>query len=126
MSMSDYLENKILDHIRGTAYTSPTNLYLALFTSDPGENGAGTEVSGGSYARKIVTFNAAASGSMSNSADVLFDVATANWGTISHVAVYDALTAGNLLFSGPLTTAKTINNTDQLKIIAGDLAISLD
>lgn len=127
MSMSNYLENKLLDHtLRNVSYTPPTAVYLALFTSDPGEDKTGTEVSGGAYARKAVTFNAATNGSVTNSADILFDIATANWGTVSHVAVFDALTAGNMLYYGALTTAKTINSSDQLKIVAGDLSISLD
>lgn len=127
MSMSNYLENKLLEHtLRNISYTPPTTVYLALFTSDPGEDKTGTEVSGGAYARKAITFNAAASGAVTNSADILFDIATANWGTVSHVAVFDALTAGNMLYYGTLTTAKTINSSDQLKIVAGDLSISLD
>lgn len=127
MSMSNFLENKLLDHtLRNVSYTPPTAVYLALFTSDPGEDKTGLEVSGGSYARKLVSFNAASTGSVTNNADVLFDIATANWGNISHVAVFDALTAGNMLYYGTLTTAKTINSSDQLKIVAGDLSISLD
>ena len=127
MSMSNFLENKLLDHtLKNTAYTPAVTIYLALFTSDPGEALTGTEVSGGAYARKSITFGTAVSGSSTNSADILFDIATANWGTISHVAVFDALTAGNMLYYGTLTTAKTINTTDQLKIAAGDLSITLD
>lgn len=127
MSMSNYLENKLLEHtLRNVSYTPPTAVYLALFTSDPGEDKTGIEVSGGAYARKAITFNAAANGAVTNSTDVLFDIATANWGNISHVAIFDALTAGNMLYYGTLTTAKTINSSDQLKIVAGDLSISLD
>lgn len=127
MSMSNYLENKLLDHtLRNVSYTPPTTIYLALYTSDPGEDKTGTEVSGGAYARKAITFSAASSGTVTNNADVLFDIATANWGNISHVGVLDAVTGGNLLYSGQLTTAKTINSSDQLKIAAGDLTISLD
>ena len=127
MSISNYLENKILDAtLRNVAYTSPATVYLALFTTDPTDAGTGTEVSGGSYARKAVTFGAASNGAVSNSADVLFDIATANWGTITHVGVYDALTAGNLFYHGAVTTSKTINTDDQYKMPAGDLTITLD
>lgn len=127
MSMSNFLENKLLDHtLKNTAYTPPVTVYLALFTSDPGEALSGTEVSGGAYARKPITFGTATSGVSINNADVLFDIATANWGTISHVAIFDALTTGNMLYYGTLTTAKTINTSDQLKIAAGDLSITLD
>lgn len=49
MAKSDYLENKILDHVlNNTSYTSPTTVYFALFTSNPAEDGSGSEVLGGS------------------------------------------------------------------------------
>ena len=127
MSMSDYLENALLNAVlRNTPYTSPSQVYVALFTSDPTDAGTGTEVSGGGYARQAVTFNAPSNGQVTNAADILFPVATASWGTVTHVGIYDAQTGGNLLFSGALTTSKTISANDQLKIAAGSLSISLD
>lgn len=126
-ALSNYLENKLLDHVlKGTVYTPPTTLYVALFTTDPTDAGTGTEVSGGAYARKVVTFSVAVNGAISNNADVTFDVATANWGTITHCGIYDALSAGNLLFHGALTASKSINIDDQLKISSGSLTVSLD
>jgi 2-keto-4-pentenoate hydratase len=125
---SDYLENKVLDHVlKNTAYSQPANLYIGLWTADNGLE-AGTltaEVSGGSYARMLVTFGAASGGSASNSATVTFPAATANWGTITHVAVMDALTSGNVLFHGAVTTSKTIENGDTFQISSGNLTISL-
>jgi hypothetical protein len=126
MSFSNYLENKVLLHVFGaTAYTAPATLYVGLFTSDPGEAGSGTEVSGGSYARQTVTFtvtgNAAA-----NTAAVEFPTATASWGTITYAAIYDASTGGNLLASGGLATSKTIDSGDVFRIPAGDFDITLD
>lgn len=126
-ALSDYLENKLLDHVlRNVAYTSPTTIYVALFTSAPSDAGGGTEVSGGGYARQAVTFSAASGGATSNSADVTFPTATANWGTITHIGLFDASTGGNLLLWGALTTSKTISTGDVLKIPAGDLDITLD
>lgn len=125
---SDYLENRVLDHVlKNTAYTQPTNLYIGLWTADNGlESGTLTsEVSGGSYARQLVTFGAASGGSASNSATVTFPAATANWGTITHVAVMDAVTAGNVLFHGAVTTSKTIESGDTFQISSGNLTISL-
>lgn len=126
MSFSNYLENKILLHVFGaTPYTAPATLYVALFTSDPGEDGTGTEVSGGSYARQTATFTV--SGNLaSNTAAVEFPTATASWGTITYAAVYDAATGGNLLGSGGLATSKTISSGDVFRIPAGDLDITLD
>lgn len=125
--MSDYLENKILDlTLRGVAFTAPTSVYVALFTNDPTDAGTGTEVSGGAYARQVMTFNAASNGSIANSSDVLFPVATASWGTVTHFAIYDAATAGNMLYSGALLVSKAVASGDQIKIAAGDITVSLD
>lgn len=125
-NLSNYAENKVLDHVLGTtAYTRPT-VYLALFTTDPTDAGTGTEVSGGAYARQIIAFNTSVNGSTSNSADVLFPAATASWGTITHIALYDAATAGNILWHGPLSSSKAIGTDDQFKLGAGRLTVSLD
>jgi hypothetical protein len=125
---SDYLENKVLDHVLGGAtYTQPTNVYVGLWTADDGlESGTLTsEVSGGSYARQTITFDAAAAGSADSAATVTFPTATANWGTITHVALMDASTGGNVLFHGSVTTSKTIESGDTFQISAGNLTISL-
>jgi hypothetical protein len=111
---SNYLENKILDHVlTATAYTQPSR-FIALFTGNPGEAGSFTNevsTSGTAYARQAVTFAAASSGSSATNATVTFPTATANFGTITHVAVVDSDTegAGNVLFYGAVTTSKTIN-----------------
>jgi hypothetical protein len=128
---SNYLENKILDHVlTATAYTQPSR-YIALFTGDPGEAGSfSNEVStsGTAYARQSVTFAAASSGSSATNATVTFPTATANWGTITHVAIVDGDTegAGNVLFYGAVTTSKTIETGDTFQISSGNLTISLD
>lgn len=128
---SNYLENKILDHVlTSTAYTQPSR-YLALFTADPGEAGSFTSeisTSGTAYARQAVTFAAASSGSSATNATVTFPTATANWGTVTHVAVVDGDTegAGNVLFYGAVTTSKTIENGDTFQISSGNLTVSLD
>jgi hypothetical protein len=124
---SNYLENKILDHVlKNVSYTSPTTVYVGLFTTDPTDAGTGTEVSGGSYARQALSVTTASGGIVTSSADVTFPQATANWGTISHIGILDALTSGNLLMHTPLTTSKTIENGDILKISSGNLTVTLD
>lgn len=132
---SDYLENKVLDHVLGnTAFTQPTTLYLGLWTADDGlESGTITsEVSGGSYARQDIdvdgssgAFDTSSGGSSSNTQTITFPAATANWGTITHVAVMDASTGGNVLFHGAVTTSKTIESGDTFQVSAGNLTISL-
>lgn len=125
--MSNYLEDKILDHVlKNTSYTSPTTVYLGLFTSDPTDAGSGTEVSGGSYARQPISFAAASGGSSATNADITFPQATASWGTVSHVGILDQLTTGNLLFHTALTTSKAIDSGDIFKVTSGNLTVALD
>jgi len=128
MSFSNYIETKVLDHVfGGTAYTAPATLYLGLHTSNPAEDDSGTEVStsGTAYARQTVAFTTSGD-TTSNTAAVEYPTATASYGTVSHVGVYDASTAGNLLAYGALTTSKAIATGDVLRIPAGDLDITLD
>lgn len=125
--LSNYLENKLLDHVlRNTSYTSPTTVYVGLYTSNPDEGNTGTEVSGGSYARQALSVTTASDGIVTSSADVTFPQATASWGTISHIGLLDALTSGNLLMYTSLTTSKAIESGDVLKISSGSLTASLD
>lgn len=125
--MSNYLENKVLDHVlKNTSYTSPTTVYLGLYTSDPTDAGSGTEVSGGSYARQAISFAAASSGSSASNADITFPQATASWGTVGYVGILDQLTSGNLLFHATLTTSKAIDSGDIFKVTSGNLTVALD
>lgn len=124
--MSNYLENALINAtLRATSYTSPANVYVGLFTSDPTDAGSGTEVSGGSYARQEVTFSSPSNGVTSNSADITFDQATANWGIVGWIGIFDALTTGNLLYHTALNTAKTIETDDIFKIESGQLSVTL-
>ena len=126
MSFSNYLETEILDHVfGGNAYTAPGTLYLALFTSNPDEDGSGTEVSGGSYARQTATFTVSGN-TATTSAVIEFPTATGTWGTVSHIGIYDASTAGNLLAYAALTTSKSIASGDVFRIPTGDIDITLD
>jgi hypothetical protein len=129
---SNYLENKVLDHVLRyptAPYTGATTLHLGLFTANTGdalENGTLTyEVSGNGYTRKAATFAAASGGTSATNATVTFDAATGNWGTITHVAVMDASTGGNVLFWGAVTTPKTIETGDTFQVSSGNLTVSL-
>lgn len=136
-ALSDYLEQELLDHIfNDDAYTSPST-WVALFTDDPTDAGTGTEVSGGSYARVRVYENgggspewtlAAVDGdayAVENNGPITFPTATASWGTVTHVAVFDAATSGNLLYHGELDESKTVGNGDVFKILDGFLVLKL-
>ena len=125
--MSNYLENALINvTLRNTAYTSPTTVYVGLYTSDPGEGNTGTEVSGGSYARTAVTFGAPSNGVSTNSASVTFPTATGTWGTVTHVGILDALTSGNLLYFTPLDASKSIASGDVFTISTGNLSVTLE
>ena len=123
---SNYLENALINAVlRNTSYTSPTTVYVALFTSDPTDAGSGTEVSGGSYARTSVTFGSPSNGVTTSNADCTFPQATASWGTVTHIGLHDASTSGNLLFHTPLDTSKTIDSGNIFKIASGSLTVTL-
>ncbi len=128
MSFSNFLETEILDHVfGGAAYTAPTTHYLALYTAAPGETGGGTEVSatGTAYARQSVAFTTTGN-TTSNTAAVEYATATASYGTVTHVGVFDAVTAGNLMAYAALTTSKLIDSGDVFRVPAADLDITLD
>lgn len=122
---SDYLENKVIDHFLGTASTnSPTNVYLALFTSDPADDASGTEVSGNGYSRQAITFASASSGSASSSSQEEFTASGGAFGTVTHFGIFDASTSGNLLYHGALTASKTIADGDTLRFASGNITIT--
>jgi len=124
--MSNYLENALVNAtLRNTSYTSPTTVYLALYTSDPTDADSGTEVTGGSYARQSITFGAPSNGVSTNSAAIEFPQCTSTWGTITHVGIRDALTTGNLLYHTPLDVSKTIATGDIFRVAIGSLSVTL-
>lgn len=126
MSFSNTYETIVLQWtFTNGAVTRPTAWYLGLFTSDPGEASGGTEVSGGSYVREAVTFSVTGD-TATNTAAVEWPVATATWGTITHIAVYDALSGGNQIAYAALTNSKTIASGDVLRVPASELDITLD
>jgi len=124
-SFTDYLENAVLDHVfRNNALSSPTNVYLALFTVAPTDAGGGTEVSGSGYAREAITFGAPSGGAITNTAEVSFTASGGNFGTIVAVGIFDAASAGNMIAWDAITSA-VINDTDTIRFAAGDIDLTL-
>jgi hypothetical protein len=124
--MSNFLEDALINAtLRNTTYTSVATVYVSLWTSNPGDDASGTEVTGGSYARTAVTFGAPSNGVSLNSADVTFPTATASWGTVGWIGINNAATAGNLLYHTALDTAKAIDSGDIFKISTGNLSVTL-
>jgi hypothetical protein len=134
MSFTDYLENALLDHVLGGPdYTRPGTVYIALSTTAPTDAGGNlTEPSGNGYARKSVTnnatnFPAASGGSKSNGTTVTFATATGGaWGNITHFAIMDASSGGNMLEKGALSAAKQIDAGDTPEFAPGTLITTLD
>lgn len=128
MSFSNEFETRVLQWTFTTGSpTRPTAWYLALFTSDPAEDASGTEVStsGTAYARQSVSFSVSGN-TATNSGAVEFPTATASYGTVTHVGVYDASTSGNLIVYAALAASKSIDTGDVMRVPAGDLDITLD
>ena len=125
---SDYLEDKVLDHVfGGNAFTAPTTLYVALYTVAPSDTGGGTEVSGGAYARQTGAFTVSGTNptTATNSAAIEYPTATADYGTVVAVGILDASSSGNLLAYSTLDASKVVSSGYVFRFNAGDLDITL-
>lgn len=126
---SDYLEDKILNHIlRATASTAPADVFLGLLSAVPSDTGGGTEITGNAYARQDITFGAPSpAGTCANSIAVNFPAATPGaWATVVAVGVYDAVSAGNLLYWALLTPNQTVGINGILSFPIGQIVITED
>lgn len=127
-ALSDHAEKLLLDWMMtsGTA-TRPTAWFVALYTAAPSDAGGGTEVSGAGYVRQAVAFNAAATpgGTTSNTADVSFTAAGGNYGTVTHLGIFDASSSGNLLWHGALTASKAVEDGDTITFTAGNIDLTM-
>lgn len=124
MPFTNQTNTNILNHVfRNQPYTSPDKVYVGLFTS------ANTEVSGGGYTRKEITFGAPfADGNgmkIANDAEVRFPIGTADWGEITHAGIFDAETGGTRLDISTAEAVRLVRENDQLYIAAGNYKIKL-
>lgn len=126
MPKSNFLENEILDHVlRNQVYTPPAAIYVGLSTANPGEDGAGlAEPVGNNYSRQSVGFGAAVGGTVSNTAEIPFTASGGNWGTITHFALFDAASGGNMLYYAPLTASRVLNDGSSASFGIGELDVS--
>lgn len=134
-SFADYWENEILDHLFGKGSYTPPTIYVGLSTADPLDDASGlAEPSGGSYARvqtAAADWTAAGAGDLDdgeleNAEPIEFVEATGEWGTITHFALFDAETDGNMLAHGELTASKIVGTGDTARFAASSLSVSLD
>ena len=130
-NISNYLEERVINHyLRGASSTAPSTMYVALFLNNPTDAGTGTEVSGTGYARQRITFKAptqvAGKAQTTNNAEIEFPSAGSNWGLVTHAAVYDDLTGGNMYIYGALRNPKDVQTSDILKVLENELVFNLD
>lgn len=131
-SKTHYAEAATLNSfLRGINYTAPASWYLALYTTAPNDSGGGTEVSGGAYARTPISFalptTYSGTGSYTyNTSAVTFPTATASWGSIVAVGIFDASLGGNLLYYGTLSASETISTGQAFTIAASQLTVTED
>jgi hypothetical protein len=124
MSATDYLEGKLLDHVlAGVAYTPPSAWYMALHTADPGDTGTASEVSGGSYVAKPITFATHVGNTSASTGAVAFTAMPAC--TVTHYSIRDGL-AGNVLFVGPLSASQTLTAGQTINFAAGQVTVTAD
>jgi len=125
-SFTNFLENAVLGHVFGGTPYTPPSLYVGLFTATPSEAGGGTEVAGNSYVRMPAAFTVSGNQAV-NTATVEWPTASGSgWGALTQMAVFDALTGGNMLAWGDLTNPRTVLAGDIARFTAGQLTITLD
>lgn len=132
-AMSDYLENQLILHLfRTGSFTKPTSLYIALFTSATSDAGGGTEVTATGYSRQALNpldanwaATSGTNGQTSNVSAINFGTWSSGPTTVTHVAIMDASSSGNMLFHGALTASKTVNSGDSFSIPASSLTVTL-
>lgn len=125
--LSDWAEVQVINALLRNTALQVANVYVALHTADPGDAGAANELGDSGYARKSVTFTAPTSGAgtTSNSNEVTFNaIAQAGPYTVTHVALRDAVSGGNLLLTAALTTSKQFSQNDVPRFPIGSLNVT--
>lgn len=123
---SDYLENKIIDHtLKGITFQPIATAYLAAFSTDPTDAASGTECSWTNYARQAMTFGAITDGEVTTSAQLQFPALVGADVTVGWIGIFDAATAGNMLYHTNLANAKTLTVDDVLSFAVSGVTVTL-
>lgn len=131
-SLSDYAENKLLDHIFNVSYTPPATVYVALCTADPTDTATGASqnevANANGYARTAITFGAAATRKVVQSGAVTFPQASGTWGTITHWTLCDTNTygSGNVLAHGSFTASFAPVSGNTPTIPSGEVQVQMN
>lgn len=129
LAKTRYLRQKVLNHnLRNTTYTSPSEVYLGLFSADPTIFGTQTsELAGNSYARVAIKAKLGdailETGQISNVLDISFAAATGDWVAVTHMAILDALTSGNMLYFGAGIAFAPVISGDTFRVLVGQIII---
>lgn len=125
MSFADFWEQEILDHLFDIgAYSAPT-IYVGLSTADPLDDASGLAEPSDGYARVACAAWSRTGSEVDNDAAVEFPEATGDWGTITHVGLFDASSGGNLLVSFALDSSQAVTSGKTARFPAGDLNVTL-
>lgn len=123
-NLPNTIENQLLDALVGTsAYTVTTPIKLALMTANGNDSTPGTEVTGGSYARQTIAFDAASSGSISNNAAINFTGMPTC--TVVGIEIYDDAGSPKRLAYGPLTNSRSVTSGDTVQFAISAVSLSL-
>lgn len=123
-NLPDIIENQLLDALVGTTpYSVTTPIKLALVTANGSDSAAGTEVTGGSYARQTITFGSASSGQIANSTAISFTGMPAC--TVVGIEIYDSAGSPKRLAYGPLTNTRTVTSGDTVQFASSAITLSL-
>lgn len=128
MDFSNYLANATINATtRGVPYAPPVKVYVSLYTTDPTKDDTGSEVSGsgGTYSREELKLGMPFDGVSNNENLMQWNTATTDWGIITHVAIHDSETGGNMLYYTPLEVPKNIEIGDQFQITVSNLKLTL-
>lgn len=130
MFACNFLENGVLNALRGITFAAPAKYYLGLYLNDPGEGGtAGSEVNYPGYKRMEIEFSAPADSNgglgVQNLTDITFPTPSAAAGTVTYVGVLDSLSGGNMLIRGELVEPLVIGKDEPPVFLAGDVLFYL-
>ena len=130
MSFADFWEDEVLDHLFGKGVYNPPTIWVGLSTADPLDDESGlAEPSGNNYARVETSgsdWDAASGGATANATAITFPAASGSWGTVTHICLFDASSAGNLLASVALDSSQAVT-TDQIpRFSTGEIDVTLE
>ena len=126
MSASNYLEDALLNAtLANVSYTTPATVYTALYSVAPTDSSSGTELSGSSYARVSTAFSVS-SGVATNTGNVTFGPASADWLPAVAWSITDASSAGNILYYGGLNATQTVLNGNSLTFGIGNISVTMN